>query len=172
MTTMLTILLMEEMKDLYLFFLLALFFYCQAWCDVWRQRWGVKRNLKFLCRCLVYLLWQVFDLRRRDRLKAQIKINLLNIHLATGKLCHCSQIFGRYPCICNQKNKLWENTNLGLSEDYVNIWGRAFEHIWTCNYKENILGLPNGDASHSVDLFQPELWHCLVMIITTWRKRD
>lgn len=70
-----------------------------------------------------------------------------------------------------KETKLWENPNLGLSKDYVNIRGRAFEHIGTCNDKENILGLPNGDACYSVDLFQPELCHRLVMI-TTWRKRD
>lgn len=164
---------MEEMKDSYLLFFLTLFFYGQAWSDIWWQRWGVKRNLKFLCRSLVYLLWEVLDLtkRRTDRPEAQInehrsRYKYLNIHFARNSVGICSQLFiALFVCF------LWEKTNLGLSKDYVNIWGRAFEHIWTCNNKENVLGLPNSDACHSVNLFQPKLWHRLV-ITTTWRKRE
>lgn len=133
---------------------------------------GSRGTLNFSAAALCTCCERSSILQREERRpEAQInehrsRYKYLNIHFARNSVGICSQLFiALFVCF------LWEKTNLGLSKDYVNIWGRAFEHIWTCNNKENVLGLPNSDACHSVNLFQPKLWHRLV-ITTTWRKRE
>ncbi len=52
-------------------------------------------------------------------------------------------------------------TYLCLSKHNVNVWCRAFEHIWSADDKQDALGLSNGDSGHPMDRLQAQFRHGL-----------
>ena len=58
--------------------------------------------------------------------------------------------------------------DLGFSKYDVDVRGRAFEHVWSADDKQDAFGLPDGDPGHTVNWLQTQLGHGL----TTRQRRS